>query len=190
MHTLSGCSFKCQRGSWCQYWAVVPLAENVDPLAPAERSWQVEAGTAAKPSNDRLGRFNPGRGPKEGCGVGAVAVRTSQAVPAGTSIGVPVPTVPGDSCPSLLLRTRPHQANARPDAEDSGFSLNMERFAAFRSLASLAIVSCPGSGHSLRPSAIITRVGRTKRMNTPDSTTPPIMLTTNGTRNTRSSLRS
>ena len=40
------------------------------------------------------------------------------------------------------------------------------------------------------PSAIITSVGRRKRMNAPDSTRPPTMLTTNGTTKIRSSLRS
>ena len=59
-----------------------------------------------------------------------------------------------------------------------------------RGSATLKAAGCPWRTHSSRPSAIITRVGRMKRMNTPDSTTPPIMLTTNGTRNIRSSLRS
>ena len=40
------------------------------------------------------------------------------------------------------------------------------------------------------PPRAITRVGRMNRMNAPDSTRPPTMLTTNGTRNIRSSLRS
>ena len=44
--------------------------------------------------------------------------------------------------------------------------------------------------HSWRPSAIMTSVGRMNRMNRPDSTSPPSMLTTSGTRNTSSSLRS
>ena len=52
------------------------------------------------------------------------------------------------------------------------------------------VADYPSRTHSWRPSATITNVGRMKRMNMPESTTPPIMLTTNGTRNIRSSLRS
>ena len=51
-------------------------------------------------------------------------------------------------------------------------------------------VPTTGRSYSLAPSAIITSVGRMKRMNAPDRTRPPTMLTMNGTRNIRSSPRS
>ena len=118
--------------------------------------------------------------------------------PTGTGEPAYRPVPPAVAVDNRLLNDLPLTEKApevlvRPDAAGHAVAVSDYRHRDLRPRrmrGRVAEIARHDPSYSLAPSAIITSVGRMKRMNAADRTKPPTMLTTNGTRNIRSSPRS